>query len=58
MFRFNNVANSTDRSFVTSVGFGARVNLMGFLIVELSMAKPVSRPEQGWMFVFNLMPGF
>jgi outer membrane protein assembly factor BamA len=58
VFRFNNVANSTDRSFVTSVGFGARVNLMGFLIVELSMAKPVSRPEQGWMFVFNLMPGF
>jgi dipeptidyl aminopeptidase/acylaminoacyl peptidase len=44
--------------WVTSVGGGARVNVMGYLIAEFNMAKPIDRPGRGWMFVFNLMPGF
>jgi len=46
------------RDWVTSVGFGARANAFGFAIVELNLVRPLQRPEQGWMFVFNLRPGF
>jgi hypothetical protein len=47
-----------DREWVTSVGGGARVNVLGFMVAELSLAKPLQRPQQGWLFVFNLQPGF
>jgi len=57
VFKFSGV-NANQRSFVSSVGFGTRVNLMGFLIAELSMAKPLNLAQQDWTFVFNLMPGF
>jgi hypothetical protein len=46
------------RDFVTSTGFGARVNVLGFLITEFNLARPLSRPGRGWIFVFNLRPGF
>jgi hypothetical protein len=46
------------RNFVTSVGAGARVNVFGYLIAEFNMAKPIDRPQRGWLFVFNLRPGF
>ena len=46
------------RNFVTSVGFGARVNVFGFLIAEFNAAKPLNRDLRGWMFVFNMRPGF
>jgi Tol biopolymer transport system component len=46
------------REWVTSVGAGARVNVFGYLVTELNFARPLDRPEQGWMFVFNLRPGF
>ena len=26
--------------------------------IEFNMAKPIDRPQQGWMFVFNMRPGF
>lgn len=46
------------RDWVTSVGAGARMNLFGFAIGELAIAKPLQRPQRGWMFVFSLRPGF
>jgi hypothetical protein len=46
------------RDWVSSAGFGARINIMGFLITELNMARPLDRPGRGWIFVFNLRPGF
>jgi outer membrane protein assembly factor BamA len=46
------------RSFVSSAGAGARVNVFGFLITELNMVKPLDRPGRGWQFVFNLRPSF
>jgi hypothetical protein len=46
------------RDFVSSAGFGARVNLMGFIITEFNLARPLSRPGRGWIFAFNLRPGF
>jgi hypothetical protein len=50
-------ANGT-RQWVTSVGAGARVNVLGFLIAEFDLARALQRPQQGWMFLFNLRPGF
>ena len=46
------------RDWVRSAGFGARVNLLGFLIAEFNLARPLDRNGRGWMFVFNLRPGF
>ena len=46
------------RPWVSSAGFGARVNLFGFAIGEFNLARPLQRHGRGWMFVFNLRPGF
>jgi Tol biopolymer transport system component len=46
------------RDWITSVGGGARVNVFGFAIAEFNLAKPINRPTRGWLFVFNLRPGF
>jgi Tol biopolymer transport system component len=46
------------RDWVTSAGLGARVNAMGFAIVELNLARPLNRANAGWQFVFNLRPGW
>ena len=47
-----------NRTWVKSVGGGARVNAMGFAILEFNLVRPIDRPGRGWMFVFNLRPGF
>jgi Tol biopolymer transport system component len=48
-----------DRPWVGSVGAGLRVNAFGFAVVEFSAARPVDRPgRRGWVFGFNLIPGF
>ena len=46
------------RSWVGSVGVGARVNLFGYAIGEFNLARPLTRSGRGWFFVFNLRPGF
>jgi Tol biopolymer transport system component len=46
------------RSWVSSTGLGARVNLFGYAVGEFNMARALDRPGQGWQFVFNLRPGF
>ena len=50
-------ANGT-REWIASAGFGARVNLLGFAIGEFNIARPLNRTGRGWLFVFNLRPGF
>ncbi len=50
-------ANGT-RDWVSSVGFGARVNIFGFAIGEFNLARPLNRVNKDWQFVFNLRPGF
>jgi Tol biopolymer transport system component len=47
-----------DRRFVSSVGAGARVNLFGYMVGEIALARPLDRPARGWVFSFNLMPGY
>jgi Tol biopolymer transport system component len=43
---------------VSSAGVALRVNLFGFAVGEFDFARPFQRPGQGWVFQFNLAPGF
>ena len=46
------------RKPVSSAGVAFRVNALGFAIVELDAVRPFNRPGRGWVFQFNLSPGF
>jgi hypothetical protein len=46
------------RQGVSSAGVAFRVNLFGFAVGELNFARPFQRPGRGWIFGFNLMPGW
>jgi outer membrane protein assembly factor BamA len=43
---------------VSSIGLAGRLNLLGFLIMELDYVNPLSRPDKGWYFQFSLLPAF
>jgi len=45
------------RKGVSSVGVALRANAFGFAIVQLDRAKPLQRPDRGWVFQFALSPG-
>jgi Tol biopolymer transport system component len=47
-----------DRTWVRSVGAMARLNLFGYAVVELDLARPLDRPRREWQLQFNLRPGF
>jgi len=55
-FRFDQ--NTTDRVPVFSAGVTARINVLGYAIVELFYAKPFQRPGRGNVFGFQLAPGW
>ena len=46
------------RDGVSSAGVALRVNLMGYAVGEFDFTHPFQRPGQGWVFGFNLMPGW
>jgi Tol biopolymer transport system component len=46
------------REWVRSVGAALRFNAFGYAIGELDYVKPIDRPERGWIWQFNLTPGF
>lgn len=46
------------RDIVRSVGAGVRVNAFNFAVVEFDAVRPLDRPGRGWMFQFNISPGF
>jgi outer membrane protein assembly factor BamA len=46
------------RDGVASAGAALRVNFLGFAVGEFSFAHPYQRPGRGWVFQFNLSPGF
>ena len=47
-----------DKDLLTSVGAAARVNVFGFLVAEVSVARPFQRPGQGWVWQWSITPGF
>jgi hypothetical protein len=53
-----NAAGYFKRYPVTSVGISARVNVLGFLILETYYAYPFQRPKKGWHLGFQIMPGW
>lgn len=46
------------REAVTSAGAALRVNLFGFAVGQFDLSRPFQRPGSGWVFQFNLAPGF
>jgi Tol biopolymer transport system component len=46
------------RPGVSSAGVAFRVNLFGFAVGEFDVIRPLQRPGKGWIFGFNLMPGW
>lgn len=47
-----------DRGWVRSVGVALRLNAFGYAILELDYVRPFDRPGRGWLWQFNLTPGF
>jgi Tol biopolymer transport system component len=46
------------RGGVSSAGVALRVNLFGYAVGEFDFARAFQRPGNGWVFGFNLMPGW
>ncbi|HEX5581074.1 MAG TPA: BamA/TamA family outer membrane protein [Gemmatimonadaceae bacterium] len=49
---------TADRVPVMSVGASARVNVLGYMVVEFYYAKPFQRPDKSGVFGFLLSPGW
>lgn len=43
---------------VKSYGATARVNLLGYAVLEIDYVNPVDRPQKGWFWQFNFTAGF
>jgi Tol biopolymer transport system component len=50
--------NTTDRVPVTSVGASARLNVLGYAVVEIYYAHPFQRPGKSGVFGFQIAPGW
>jgi hypothetical protein len=46
------------REVVKSAGGLARVNLLGFVVVEISAARPFNRAAHGWQWQVGVKQGF
>jgi outer membrane protein assembly factor BamA len=46
------------REPVFSTGAALRVNLLGFLLLEGALVRPLDRPGRGWLFQLSFLPGF
>lgn len=47
-----------DREWVRSAGIALRFNAFGYAIGEIDYVRPLDRPGRGWVWQFNLTPGF
>lgn len=50
--------DTPDRVPVVSAGISARMNILGYLVLEAYYAKPFQRPNKDWHFGFNIAPGW
>jgi outer membrane protein assembly factor BamA len=50
--------NTAGRIPVVSAGVSARINLLGFAVVEAFYAHPFQRPDKPWVLGFQLAPGW
>lgn len=49
---------TTERVPVVSTGVSARVNILGYVVLETYYAYPFQRPGEGWQLGFQLAPGW
>jgi Tol biopolymer transport system component len=54
----SSVLGSGSRDPVFSAGAGLRINLLGFAVAEIDLVRPFDRPDKGWVWQFQLQPGF
>jgi WD40 repeat protein len=54
----SSVLGSGSRDPVFSAGAGLRINLLGFAIAEVDLVRPFDRPDNRWVWQFELQPGF
>jgi Tol biopolymer transport system component len=54
----SSVLGSGTRDPVFSAGAGLRINLLGFAVAEVDLVRPFERPDKGWVWEFQLQPGF
>jgi Tol biopolymer transport system component len=47
-----------ERKPISSTGVSLRLNLFGYAVAQTDFAYPLQRPGRGWVWSFNLMPGF
>jgi Tol biopolymer transport system component len=52
------IFGSGTRDPVFSAGAGLRINLLGFAVAEVDLVHPFDRPGKGWIWQFDLQPGF
>ncbi len=52
------ILGSGTRDPVFSAGAGLRINLLGFAVAEIDLVRPFQRPDKGWVWQFELQPGF
>lgn len=55
---FKLARESNERIPVFSTGVSARVNMLGFAVVEFMGVFPFQRPDKGWHFDFQISPGW
>ena len=48
---------SAERGIMTSAGAGARVNLFGYMVMEVNYLRAFAL-DDGWKWAFNFLPGF
>jgi hypothetical protein len=51
-------SNPAARTPVVSTGLSTRVNILGYAILEAYVAHPFQRPGKGWIWGFQLAPGW
>jgi hypothetical protein len=51
-------SSSSERTPVMSAGIATRLNLLGFAVLEVYVARPFQRPGRGNVFGFLLQPGW
>ena len=51
-------AQGAGRGIVASAGVSARVNLMGYAVLEVYGARPFQRPTKSWVYGIQLAPGW
>ncbi|MEO7712201.1 MAG: peptidase S9, partial [Gemmatimonadaceae bacterium] len=52
------LSKSGGRGIVTSAGVSARVNVLGYAILEFYAARPFQRPTKQWVYGIQLAPGW